>query len=135
MNEQTTKDMVIKKGKKFLKDINEKDGFVWTRNFRTAMKMTQEDATVLLKKYRERELADAYVTKDVMSKFPFNAVIRVQYRGMILYIREITRDKIFFCHLAQNAYRYRDTDSAHRTLKKYVRIMGENGYLTEVVTI
>ena len=48
MNEQTAKDTVIKKGKKFLKDINKKEGFVWTRNFRTAMKMTQEEANSFL---------------------------------------------------------------------------------------
>lgn len=134
MNEQTAKDTVIKKGKKFLKDINEKEGFVWTRNFRTAMKMTQEEANSFLEKYGENELADACAAKDVLHEFPFNAVIRVKYQDMVIYVREITRDKISFCHLVQNAYHYRDTDSAQKTLKKYLRIMEENGYLAEVVT-
>lgn len=134
MNEQTAKDTVIKKGKKFLKDINEKEGFVWTRNFRTAMKMTQEEASVLLEKYGESELADAYAAKDVLHEFPFNAVIRVKYQDMVIYVREVTRDKIFFCHLMQNAYHYRDAESAQKTLKKYQKILEENGYLAEVIT-
>lgn len=134
MNEHDVKDTVIKKEKRFLKDINEEGNFVWTRNFRTAMKMTQEEASVLLEKYGESELADAYAAKDVLHEFPFNAVIRVKHQDMVIYVREVTRDKIFFCHLMQNAHHYRDAESAQKTLKKYQKILEENGYLAEVIT-
>lgn len=134
MNEQAVKDTVIKNGKKFLKAITEEDGFVWTRNFRTALKMTQEEADTFLKKYEESELAGASAAKDVLHEFPFNAVIRVRHQDMVIYIREMTREKIFFCHLIQNAYHYRDTDSAQKTLRKYAKIMEENGYFAEVIT-
>lgn len=134
MNKQVAKDTIIKKGKRFLKAINKDEEFMWTRNFRTAMKMTQEETKSFLEKYGENELADAYAVKDVLQEFPFNAVIRVRHQDMVIYVQKMTKDKISFCHLVQNAYHYRDTDSAQRTLKKYLRIMEENGYLAEVVT-
>lgn len=134
MNEQVAKDIVIKKGKRFLKAINKGELFVWTRNFRTALTMTQEEADTLLEKYGKNELADAYVAKDVMHEFPFNAVIRVKHQDMVIYIQKISKGKIRFCHLIQNAYHYRDTDSAHRALKKYLKVMEKSGYLAEVIT-
>ena len=134
MSKQVAKDTIIKKGKRFLKAINKDEEVMWTRNFRTALRMTQEEAKAFLKKYGKNGLADACAVKDVLQEFPFNAVIRVRYQDMVIYVQKMTKDKISFCHLVQNAYHYRDIDSAQRTLRKYLRIMEENGYFAEVVT-
>lgn len=125
-------DTVIRKGKKFLSQHNE-EGFVWTLNFKRALKMTESAAKKMLEQYGENELANAYMAKDVLQEYPFNAVIRIKHMDMVLYVRKITKEKIIFCHTIQNAYHFKNHVSAQKTLSKYKNLLSHSDYSPEVI--
>lgn len=125
-------DTVIRKDKKFLAQHREEE-FVWTLNFKRALKMTKSAAEKMLEQYGENELANAYMAKDVLQEYPFNAVIRIKHMDMVLYVRKVTKEKIIFCHTIQNAYHFKDDVSAQKTLSKYKSLLSHSDYFPEVI--